>query len=66
MSAHKEQAAALIAAQHGITMPVNIETLRAINSYAVQFRYEGSPVELAVSAECEAITTALSEWVEAH
>ncbi len=51
------------AAKHQITLPVDIEKLRALNSYAVQFRYEGCAIELLASAECEAITTGLAAWV---
>lgn len=35
-----------LALQHEITIPADIEKLRALNSYAVQFRYEGCPVEM--------------------
>jgi hypothetical protein len=34
----------------------------ALNSYAVQFRYEGCAIELLASAECEAITNGLAAW----
>lgn len=52
-----------LALQNNIAIPVDVETLRALNSYAVQFRYEGCLVALVPSAECEAVTFCLSAWV---
>lgn len=52
-----------LASQHKIAIPVDVETLRALNSYAVQFRYEGCAIELVPSSECEVVTFCLSAWV---
>jgi HEPN domain-containing protein len=52
-----------LASQHQITIPVNVETLRALNSYAVQFRYEGCTIELVPSIECEVVSMCLLTWV---
>ena len=54
-----------LATQHQISIPADIETLRALNSYAVQFRYEGCAIELVASDECVAITASLASWVDA-
>ena len=53
-----------LATQSGIELPAEIDRLRALNSYAVQFRYEGCPIEMVSSADCELVTTALQAWVE--
>ncbi len=53
----------LLAEQNGIKIPVNIELLRALNSYAVQFRYEGCPIVLIEPKACESIANALANWV---
>jgi len=47
---------------HRIGIPADMEKLRALNSYAVQFRYEGCPIEMVASSECETIATALGKW----
>jgi len=49
---------------HAIHVPADKEKLRALNSYAVQFRYEGCPVEMVPSAECEALAVSLEKWAE--
>jgi len=48
--------------QQGILIPADKEKLRALNSYAVQFRYEGCPVEMIPSGECDAIASRLEKW----
>lgn len=48
--------------QHQVTIPADKEKLRAMNSYAVQFRYEGCPIEMVAATECETIATTLSKW----
>jgi HEPN domain-containing protein len=45
-----------------LVVPVDKEKLRALNSYAVQFRYEGCLLAVVPSSECEAIATALEKW----
>ena len=45
-----------------IGIPADEEKLRALNSYAVQFRYEGCPIEMVPSGECETIATTLGKW----
>jgi hypothetical protein len=52
-----------LASRNKIVIPVDLETLRALNSYAVQFRYEGCVMELVPSAECEVVALCLSTWV---
>ena len=48
--------------QRQIAIPSDKEQLRALNSYAVQFRYEGCPIQMVTATECEAIATSLSKW----
>lgn len=48
-----------------IGIPADKEKLRALNSYAVQFRYEGCPIEMVASSECETIATTLDQWANA-
>ena len=59
---HDLVALSLLAEQRGIKIPVNIEVLRALNSYAVQFRYEGCPVVLIEPKACESVTNILANW----
>jgi len=37
------------------------ERLRALNSHAVQFRYEGCPAENVSSSECHVLTSSLEK-----
>lgn len=53
-----------LATQHGIAIAAEVDRLRALNSYAVQFRYESCPIEMVSSGDCELVTTALQAWVE--
>lgn len=53
-----------LAAQHGVSVPVELEKLRALNSYAVQFRYEACTLEAVSTAECEAIVCGMMQWLE--
>ncbi len=53
-----------LATQNGIAIPTQVDRPRALNSYAVQFRYEGCPIEMVRSADCDSVTTALQAWVE--
>lgn len=53
-----------LATNHHIMIPANLEKLRALNSYAVQFRYEGAAVQLVASTECEAIAESLGSWAK--
>jgi HEPN domain-containing protein len=48
--------------QRQISVPAEKEKLRALNSYAVRFRYEGCSVEMLGSAECQAIAAGLGKW----
>jgi HEPN domain-containing protein len=48
--------------QNQIAIPAEKEKLRALNSYAVQFRYEGCPIEMVASIECQTIASILSKW----
>jgi hypothetical protein len=52
-----------LAQEHHISTPVRTETLRALNSHAVQFRYESCAVELVASSDCEAVAECLATWV---
>jgi HEPN domain-containing protein len=45
-----------------IDIPADKETLRALNNYAVQFRYEASPVQMVASKACEEIAACLALW----
>lgn len=53
-----------LATQNGIDLPADVDRLRTLNSYAVQFRYEGCPIEMVSSTECDSVTTTLQAWVE--
>jgi HEPN domain-containing protein len=53
-----------LATQNRIDLPADVDRLRALNSYAVQFRYEGCPIEMVSSTDCELVTAALQAWVE--
>lgn len=46
-----------------INVPVPEDTLRALNSYAVQFRYEACPIEMVKNADCLYIAKLLADWV---
>lgn len=48
--------------QRQIAIPADKEKLRALNSYAVQFRYESCPVEMVTSVECQTIAATLAHW----
>lgn len=48
-----------------IAVPAEVQTLRALNSYAVQFRYEGCPIELVAGPECLRVARMLEEWAGA-
>jgi HEPN domain-containing protein len=50
--------------QRGVQVPADKEKLRALNSYAVQFRYEGCPAEIVLSSECNALASNLEKWAE--
>ena len=52
-----------LANEKGIAIPVEIEKLRPLNSYAVQFRYESCPTEMVSSTDCELLTATLQAWV---
>lgn len=51
--------------RHNITVPVPKETLRALNSYAVQFRYEGCPIEMVKDANSLVSANTLADWANA-
>jgi len=48
--------------RHNIAIPEQKETLRALNRYAVQFRYEGCSIEMVKDADCLRSAMRLSEW----
>jgi len=48
--------------RNNIAIPVPKEILRALNSYAVQFRYEGCSVEMVKDADCLHTAIRLAEW----
>ena len=50
--------------RHGINIPVPKDTLRALNSYAVQFRYEGCPIEMVKNADCLHQAKLLADWTK--
>lgn len=51
-----------LAKNHHINIPADTEKLRALNSYAVQFRYEGCPVEMMQTKDCSSIVHTLLAW----
>jgi HEPN domain-containing protein len=54
-----------LAEQRGISIAVDVEKLRALTSYAVQFRYESCRISLLTSQECEVIANRLHDQVRA-
>lgn len=47
---------------HNIAIPVPAETLRRLNTYAVQFRYEACPVEMIAMEAAQQAVAALLNW----
>lgn len=47
--------------QRAVQVPAAKERLRALNSHAVQFRYEGCPAENVSSSECHVLTSSLEK-----
>ncbi|MFP4063372.1 MAG: HEPN domain-containing protein [Halochromatium sp.] len=52
-----------LAEQQGVSLAADVEQLRALNSYAVQFRYESCRVALMSSQACEEIAGRLHQQV---
>ncbi len=50
--------------QRAVQVPAAKERLRALNSHAVQFLYEGCPAENVSSSECHVLTSSLEKRTE--
>lgn len=50
--------------RHQVNVPVSVNVLRALNSYAVQFRYEACPIELMKADEGWRTANELATWSE--
>lgn len=55
-----------LAEHRGVVIAADVEKLRALTCYAVQFRYESCQVSLLTSQECEAIANILHVQVRAN
>lgn len=52
-----------LAEQQGVAIAADVEQLRALNGYAVQFRYESCGLVLIASQDCEKVAESLQAQV---
>ena len=61
---HDLEYLAQLADTHGVVLPVNTDTLRCLNPYAVALRYEGSDVVWVTEEKAQELVDILYQWAE--